>query len=104
MTCGSLDTVEYGPSARISPRRSTRDLVRQVGHDAEIVLDHQDRPVGGNLVDQLRRAGDVFMAHAGHRFVQQHQFRFQRQGRCYLQRPLAAVGQSTAYCRGTSPV
>src|SRR5437773_9574588 len=40
--------------------RQDRDRVRQVFDDAEIVLDHEDRAVLGNTLDQHRDALDVF--------------------------------------------
>src|SRR5215469_6974111 len=39
------------------------DAVREVGHDAEIVLDHQHRAMGGDRLDQCADAFDVLMAH-----------------------------------------
>src|SRR5215469_4131794 len=49
--------------------RQHRDTVAQVGDDAEIVLDHQHRAVGGRRLDQRRDAADVLVAHAGGRLV-----------------------------------
>src|ERR1700730_7325142 len=47
------------------------DAVAQIGDDAEIVLDHQHGALVGQRPDQRADAGDVVVAHAGHRLVEQ---------------------------------
>src|SRR3954469_17214584 len=59
--------------------RQHRDRVAQIGHHAEVVLDHDDRPVGGDLADQLADPADVLVAHARHRLVEQHGLGVERQ-------------------------
>src|SRR2546425_3789620 len=61
---GDRGIVAFGEDAAA---REHRDPVGQVGDDAQIVLDHQDRAVGGNRLDQGRDAIDVLVAHAGGR-------------------------------------
>src|ERR1700722_5211513 len=46
------------------------NAVAQIGDDAEIVLDHQHGALIGERFDQRADAGDVVMAHAGHRLLQ----------------------------------
>src|SRR5689334_8882588 len=46
-----------------------RDAVRQVRHDAQIVLDHQDGIFGGDTLDQGGDLVDVLVTHAGHRLI-----------------------------------
>src|SRR5262245_43756831 len=57
-----------------APAREHGDAVGEVGDDAEIVLDHQHRAVGGDRLDQRADAVDVLVAHAGHRLVEQQHF------------------------------
>src|SRR2546423_982789 len=76
-----------------SAAREHGDAVREVGDHAEIVLDHQHRALGGDRPDERADAIDVFMTHAGHRFVEQQHLRVKRQGGCDLERALAAVWQ-----------
>src|SRR5262249_18882584 len=72
-----------------SATREHRDAVGEVGDDAEIVLDHQHRAVGGDRLDECADAIDVFVAHAGHRLVEEKQFPGERQSGFGLQRPPA---------------
>ncbi len=74
------------------PARQHGDAVRQVGDDLKIVLDHQDRAVGGNPANEVGDPVDVLVAHARHRFIEQHHLRLDRQSRGQFQRPLAAIG------------
>ena len=69
------------------------DAVAQIGDDADIVLNHQHRAVRGNRLDQRTDATDVLVSHARHRFVEQQDRGLERERRCKLQRPLAAIGQ-----------
>src|SRR5882757_9226030 len=39
-----------------------RDGLRQIGHDRQIVLDHQHRTVARGVADQARDAADILMA------------------------------------------
>ncbi|MCY1541484.1 hypothetical protein D9M68_771800 [compost metagenome] len=57
------------------------------------MLDHQDAAVDRHAADQGGDAGHILLAQPRHRFVQQHDFRFQRQGHGDFQRALAAIGQ-----------
>src|ERR1700722_1313839 len=52
-----------------------RDAVAQIGDDTEIVLDHQDRAVHRDRLDEGRDAPDVLVAHPGRRLVEQQHFR-----------------------------
>src|SRR5262245_19927757 len=74
--------------------REHRDAIGEVGDDAEIVLDHQHRAVGGDGLDERADAIDVFVTHAGHRLVEQKHFRVERQGGCDLQGTLAKIGRA----------
>src|SRR5262245_15908788 len=67
-----------------SATREHRDAIGEVGDDAEIVLDHQHRAVGGNRLDERADAIDVFVTHAGPRLVEQKHFRVERQSGCDL--------------------
>src|SRR3954454_12391452 len=68
------------------------DDVGEIGDDAQIVLDHQDGVFRGDALDQCSDLVDVFMAHAGHRLVEQHHFRIERPRGRGLQRAFAAIG------------
>src|SRR5437762_1548477 len=70
-----------------------RDRVGDARDHAHVVLDHQDRAVGRDLLDQLSNTVDVFEPHALRRLVEQHQLRVHRQGGGDLERALAAVAQ-----------
>src|SRR5579859_3387138 len=72
--------------------RQHGDDVGQVGDDGKIMFNHQDRVLGGNALDQRGDLVDVFMAHPGHRFVEQHHLGIERERGCDLERALAAVG------------
>src|SRR5262245_1254613 len=76
-----------------SATREHRNAIGEVSDDAEIVLDHQDRAVGSDRLDECADAIDIFVTHAGHRFVEQEHFRVERQRGCDLQRALATVWQ-----------
>src|SRR2546430_5683164 len=45
--------------------REHRDLIREVFHDAEVVLDHEHRSIGCHAPDKRRDALDVRVRHAG---------------------------------------
>jgi hypothetical protein len=60
--------------------------------DVEVMLDHQDGVFRRDALDQRGDLVDVLMAHAGHRFIEQHHFRIERQRGGDLQRALAAIG------------
>src|SRR5262249_6720071 len=65
-----------------SAAREHRDAIGEVGDDTEIVLDHQHRALGGDRLDERADAIDVFVTHAGHRLVEQEDFRVgRRRGR-----------------------
>src|SRR5665213_25786 len=70
-----------------------RDAVAQIRHHRKIVLDHQHGAVGGDAFDQGADVVDVFVRHAGGRFIEQQHFRIECQGRGKLQSALAAIGQ-----------
>ena len=74
------------------PARQHGDDVGKIGHNAEIMFDHQDRVLRRNALDQRRDLVDVFVSHAGHRLVEQHHLRIERQRRCNLKCALAPVG------------
>ena len=67
--------------------------VAEVGHDREVVLDHQHRPAPRHLPDQRRDPAHVLVAHAGGGLVEQHELRVERDRGRDLERALAAVGQ-----------
>src|ERR1700733_11769810 len=69
------------------------DAVTQIGDDAEIVLDHQHGALVGERSDQRADAGDVVVAHAGHRLVEQQHLRLERQSGGDFQKALPAIGQ-----------
>ena len=56
------------------------------------VLSVQDRVFRRNPLDQCGDLVDVFMAHAGHRLIEQHHLGIERQRRCYFKGALAAIG------------
>src|SRR5665213_3784498 len=68
------------------------DDVGQVGDHAQIMLDHQDGILRRDALDQRCDLVDVLMAHAGHRFVEQHHFGIERQRGRDFQRALAPIG------------
>ena len=69
------------------------DAVAQIGDNAEIVLDHQHGALVGERFDQRADAGDVVVAHAGHRLVEQQHLRLERERGGDFQKPLPAIGQ-----------
>src|SRR3569833_1867635 len=68
-----------------------RDAVGEVRDDAQIMFDHQDGIFGGDPLDQGGDLVDVLVTHAGHRLVQQHHLRIERERGRDLQRALASV-------------
>src|SRR5271165_1272436 len=46
-----------------------RDDVGKIGHHREVMLDHQDRAIGGHLADQGRDPSDILLAEPRHRLV-----------------------------------
>ena len=56
------------------------------------MFDHQDGVFPGDTLDQGGDLVDVFMAHAGHRLVERHHFRIERQRRRDLKRALVPIG------------
>src|SRR6478672_4949816 len=94
---GFLDAFVLGEFAVVAlrkhlPARQHGDDVGEIGHDAQIMLDHQDGVFRRDALDQRRDLVDVLVAHAGHRLVQQHHLGVERERRCDLERALAAVG------------
>src|SRR5438105_3468883 len=94
---GFLDAFVLGQLAVMAlrehlPARQHGDDVGEIGHDAQIMLDHQDGVFRGNALDQRRDLVDVLMAHAGHRLVQQHHLRIERERGCDLKPALAPIG------------
>src|ERR1700722_11678349 len=69
------------------------DAVAQIGDDAEIVLDHQHGALVGERSDQRADAGDVVVAHAAHRLVEQQHLRLERQRGRDFQKALPAIRQ-----------
>src|SRR6478736_2806430 len=72
--------------------RQHRDDVRKVGHHAQIVFDHQDGVLGRDALDQRRDLVNVFVAHAGHRLVEQHHLGVERQRCRNFKCALASIG------------
>ena len=58
-----------------APTGQYSDAIREVSHDLEIVLDHQDGAVLGHAADEIGGAIDVLVAHARHRLVKQQHLR-----------------------------
>src|SRR5438874_3155857 len=73
--------------------REHGDAVGQIGHHAEIVLDHQDGAVCCNGFDKRADTVDIFVSHPGHRLVEQEHFRIERQGGGDLEGAFATVRQ-----------
>src|SRR5215470_8753965 len=71
-----------------APARQHRDAVREVGNDAEIVLDHQHGAIGSDRLDERADASDVLVPHPGHRLVEQHELRIERERGGDLERAL----------------
>src|SRR6476620_4553634 len=67
------------------------DVIGEIRDDRKIMLDHQNRAVGRDPLDQLRNAVDVLMAHARRRLVEKQHLRIECQRCGNLQRSLAAV-------------
>lgn len=74
------------------PARQHGNDVGKIGHDAQIMLDHQDGIFRGDAFDQRRDLVDVLVAHTGHRLVQQHHLGVERERGCDLECALAPVG------------
>src|SRR5262245_42712596 len=75
------------------PALEDRDGVGEVLDDAEVVLDHQNRPVRGNLLDEIGHPAHVLVSHPLRGLVEQHELGLERERRRDLQGALAAVGQ-----------
>src|SRR6478609_9403995 len=82
------------------PARQHGDDVGEIGHDAQIMLDHQDGVFRRDPLDERGDLVDVLMAHAGHRLVEQHHLRIERQRGGDFQRALAAIGHLDRGGRG----
>src|SRR5665213_811936 len=81
---GFLDALVPGQFGVIAFRQHVTagqhgDDVGQVGHHAQIMLDHQDGVLRRDPLDQCGDLVDVLMSHAGHRLVEQHHLRIERQ-------------------------
>src|SRR3569623_3406032 len=61
------------------PARQHGDDVGQIGHDAQIMLDHQDGVFRRDALDERRDLVDVLVTHAGHRLIQKHHLRVERE-------------------------
>ncbi len=81
------------PFGQHGPALQHRDAVGDGGDDFHVVLHHEDRAAGRHLLDELRDAVHVLVAHALRGLVEQHQLGLHRQRRGDLQRALAAVRQ-----------
>src|SRR5919112_3453789 len=46
--------------------RQNRHPVAEIGHDVQVVLDHQDGSVPRNAPNEIGDAPDILVAHAGH--------------------------------------
>src|SRR5215831_5054979 len=102
---GFLDALVLGEIGVIALREHLSagqhgDDVGEIGDHAQIMLDHQDGVFRRDALDQRGDLVDVLMPHAGHRLVQQHHFRVERQGGCNLQCALAAIGHFDRRHRG----
>src|SRR5258706_10306264 len=73
--------------------REDGDVIGEVLHDAEVVLDHEDGALGGDAPDERRDALDVRVRHAGRGLIEEHHFRIERERGRDLERALAPVGQ-----------
>src|SRR5262249_48888162 len=94
---GFLDTLVLGELAIMAlrkhlPARQHGNDVGKIGHDAQVMLDHQDGILRGDALDQRRDLVDVLVAHTRHRLVQQHHLGVERERGCYLECALAPVG------------
>src|SRR3984957_20640134 len=102
---GFLDPLVLGKVGIIAFRQHMSagqhgDDVREIGDDAQIMFDHQDGVFRGDALDQRGDLVDVFMAHAGHRLIEQHHFRIERQRGGDFQRTLAPIGHLDRRCIG----
>src|SRR3984893_11784828 len=68
------------------------DDVGEIGYHAEIMFYHQDGVLYGATLVQRSDLLDVFMFAAGHRLVEQHHLRVERQGGRDLERAFAPIG------------
>src|SRR5579875_9324 len=73
--------------------RQHRDDMGEVGDDAEIVLDHQHRAIGGGLLDECGDAIDILVPHPRGGLVEQHHLRIKGQSRSNFEGALAPIGQ-----------
>src|ERR1700728_3528495 len=62
--------------------RQHGNAIAQISDHTEIVLDHQYRALYRKRFDQCADAGDVFVAHSRHGFVEQQHFRIERESGC----------------------
>ena len=92
---GCAATSSGGPSAILWPKFRTVIAVRDVHHDAHVVLDHHHRGPA-LLVDVEDEAGHVLLllgVHAGHRLVEEEELRLERERARELDALLEAVGE-----------
>ena len=75
MTVGSFCTLSMSPSAMTCPSCSTVTRLAIDRTKCHIVLDDHDRVLARQRQQELGRALDLMRRHAGHRLVDQQQFR-----------------------------
>src|SRR3954469_9948547 len=77
--------------------RQHGNLVADRRDDRQIVLDHDDGVTVREGPDERADGRNIFVAHPGHRLIEQQQFGLQRKGRRNLERSLAAIGKRPGF-------
>ena len=72
------------------------DGVREAEHAVDVVLDDQDRNVGGDVLDEVRHALALGGGKARQRLVQQQHLRLGAERDAEIDQPLPAIGQFAA--------
>src|SRR5262245_11136372 len=73
-----------------SPRQHS-NVVGEIGHDGQVVLNHQYGSIGRYAFDQLRHAINVLVTHASSADVKQQPLPIERKRGSNLKRTLAAI-------------
>src|SRR3989441_2230802 len=81
----------YRALAEHRPLMEHRDLAGDLPHEFHVVLDDEDRPVGGDRLEQLPRPRGLLVGHAGDRLVHQQELRILRDHHTDLEPLLLAV-------------
>ena len=84
------------PVISTSPWFITVTVLREAEHAVDVVLDDQDRNIGGDVLDEVRDALALGGGKARQRLVQQQHLRLGAERDAEIDQPLPAIGQFAA--------